>query len=110
MSSPHLAGEMRIRATETCSKGFRLGFCREVLEAFEASRHAVAIDGPEVSVVALARFDELDTVGEADDEARMYLDRIEVTDGEHPRRRDGKRRLDGVERLVGVAGLISRVA
>src|ERR1700693_926285 len=87
---------MRVRAPEPCGEGFRLGFSREVLEAIEASRHAVAIDGPEGSVFGIARLDDIDPVGRADHAARMYLDRIEAADREHPRRRDGKRRCDGV--------------
>src|ERR1700693_5823967 len=89
---------MRIRAPEPCGKGFRRGFGREVLAAIEASRDAVPIGGPEVGVSALARLDDLCTVGKADDAARMYLDRIEAADREHPRRRRGKRRRDGVGR------------
>src|ERR1700693_1313193 len=89
---------MRVRAPKPCRKGFRLGFGREVLEAIEASRHAVAIDRPEVSVFGIARVDDLLTVGKADDAARMHLDRIEAADREHPPRRRGKRRCDGVGR------------
>jgi hypothetical protein len=60
---------MGIRPPQPCGKGFRLGFGREILEAIEASRHAVAIDRPEVSVFGIARLDDIDTVGKAGDAA-----------------------------------------
>ena len=64
----------------------------------ETASGARAIDRPEVRVFGLARLDDLDTVGEADDAARMHLDRIKVTDCEHPGRRHGKRGFDRVGR------------
>src|ERR1700719_3655509 len=94
---------MRVRAPELFSKGFRLGFGWEVLEAKDASGDAVTIDGPEVGVVGRARLDNLVTVDNVDHAARMHLDRIEVTDSEHPRGRNGKRGLDRVDRRAHAA-------
>jgi hypothetical protein len=50
-----------------------------------------------MSILALALLNGLYAVGTVNDAARMHLDRIEATDCQHPRGRDGKRGVDGAD-------------